>query len=136
MLTRKFYCHMCGGSLNKYARTRIIKPGDPDYREHSRIGRTHFIGDVELTEYDFKCSSCENIIKYDDQRVISEIQKQLSKNTLSEEEIAQNEGRIRDAMNKRAKITKIVWSAIAVLLLALSIYFGIRSGEFSFKFYF
>ena len=135
MLTKKFYCHKCGGSLNKYARTRIIKPGDPDYREHSRIGRTRFVGDIELTEYDFKCSSCENIIGYDDQCVISEIQKQFHKNTLSEEEFVENEGRIKEARDKQAKVLKIVFYAIAAIIVALLICFKLASGDFSFKFY-
>ena len=78
MVTKKFYCHKCGEQLSKNSKTRTVKPEDPDYIKHNRINhRTHMIGDVEVTEYVFQCPSCGNIIEYDEQCVIGEIQKLL-----------------------------------------------------------
>ena len=60
MVTRTFYCHKCGSKLVRNARTRTIQQDDPEYKKHARIRRgTTAIGDIELTEYDFKCLNCE-----------------------------------------------------------------------------
>lgn len=69
-----------------------IKRGDPDYRKHARFANgTYSIGDVELTEYDFKCWACDRIISADEQYVIEKMQKMLGKHILTDEEIAENE---------------------------------------------
>ena len=136
MLTKKFYCHKCGERLIRNARTRTIKRGDPDYKKHSRVGRMHLIGDVEFTEYDFKCPACGNIIEYDEQCVIGKIQKQLRKNILSDEEVLHNRGKAEDSINRNAKIFKVIFSVVALALIGLFIYSKIKSGDFSFSFYF
>ena len=80
MVTKKFYCHKCGERLSKHPKTRTVKPGDPDYRKHNRINhRTHMIGDVEVTEYDFQCPACGNVIEYDEQCVIGKIKSSFVK---------------------------------------------------------
>ena len=136
MVTKKFYCHKCGERLCKYPNTRTVKPGDPDYRKHSKINHLHMVGDVEVTEYDLRCPACENIIKYDEQRVVGKIQKQLSKNILSDEELLNNRGKAEDLMNRNAKIFKAIFIAVALVFVGLIVYLKIKSGEFSFKFYF
>lgn len=55
MMTKKFCCCKCGERLSRKSRTWTVRPGDPDYRKHSKIGRMHVIGEVEVTEYDFQC---------------------------------------------------------------------------------
>ena len=135
MATRKFYCHKCGDQLIRESRTRIIQRGDPDYREHSHRGHTHMIGDVELTEYDFKCRSCDRIIPRDAQYVTEKIQKRLGKHILSEQEIFENEEAARSAIERKKKIVKIVLGITTAIIVALVLYFEIKSGEFSFKFY-
>ena len=136
MLTKKFYCHKCGERLIRNARTRTIKRGDPDYKKHSGVGRMHLIGDVEFTEYDFKCPACGNIIEYDEQCVIGKIQKQLRKNILSDEEVLNNRGKAEDSINRNSKIFKVFFSVIALAVIGLILYINIKSGKFSFTFYF
>ena len=136
MVTKKFYCHKCGERLCKYPNTRTVKPGDPDYRKHSKINHLHMVGDVEVTEYDFRCPACENIIEYDEQRVVGKIQKQLSKNILSDEELLNNRGKAEDLMNRNAKIFTAIFIAVALAFVGLIGYLKIKSGDFSFKIYF
>ena len=136
MLTKKFYCHKCGERLIRNARTRTIKRGDPDYKKHSRVGRMHLIGDVKFTEYDFKCPACGNIIEYDEQCVIGKIQKQLCKNILSDEEVLNNRGKAEDSIKRNAKIFKVFFSVVALVIIGLILYINIKSGNFSFTFYF
>ncbi len=137
MLTKKFYCHKCGGRLERHSKTRTVSPGDPDYRKHNRINhRTHMIGDVEVTEYDFQCPACGNIIEYDEQCVIGKIQKQLHKSTLSEEEIFNNRGKAEETMDRNAKVFKVIFTIIALAVIGLIFYSQTKSGNFSSKFYF
>ena len=136
MVTKKFYCHKCGERLGKYPRTRTVKPGDADYKKYNRIGRTHIIGDVEVTEYGFQCPACGNIIEYDEQRVIVKIQKQLRKNILSDEEVLHHRGKAEDSINRNAKIFKVIFSVVVLAVIGLILYSKIKSGDFSFTFYF
>ena len=136
MVTKKFYCHKCGERLGKHPKTRTLSPGDPDYRKHNRINHTHMIGDVEVTDYDFKCPDCGTIIEYDEQCIIGKIQKQLRKNILSDEEILNNRGKVEDSMNRNAKIFKVIFSVVALAVIGLILYSKIKSGDFSFTFYF
>ena len=137
MVTKKFYCHKCGELLGKHPKTRILSPGDPDYRKHNRINRkTHIIGDIEVTEYDFQCPACKNVIEYDEQCVVRKIQKQLRKNILSDEEVLNNRGKVEDSMNRNAKVFKVIFSVVALAVIGLILYSKIKSGDFSFTFYF
>ena len=137
MVTKKFYCHKCGERLGKHPKTRTLSPGDPDYRKHNRINRkTHIIGDIEVTEYDFQCPACKNVIEYDEQCVVRKIQKQLRKNILSDEEVLNNRGKVKDLMNRNAKVFKVIFSVVALAVIGLILYSKIKSGDFSFTFYF
>ncbi len=138
MLTKKFFCHKCGERLTRHPKTRIVKRGDPDYKKYNHIGHTHIIGsgDVEVTEYDFQCPSCGNITKYDEQCVIEKIQKKLDKTILSEGEILDHKADAKDQINKKTKIFNIIFTAITLAVLALILYFQIKSGDFSIEFHF
>ena len=137
MVTRKFYCHKCGDRLARNARTRTIKRGDPDYREHSSFGTKRVIGDIELTEYDFKCWTCNRIINPDEQYVIERMQNMLGKHILTDEEFAENEEKARVAIVKKRKTTDIVVKAVSitVALLALVLWI-ITKGGTDITFYF
>ncbi len=137
MKKRKFYCSCCGEKLIPCPKTRIVKRGDPDYKEHSYFGRgMHLIGDIELTEYDFKCLSCEKIISYDEQCVIKEIQKHFGVHTLSQDNISKNYEKANAALKKKEKIGSIISKLFGTVVLILVIYYWLKSGNFSFKFYF
>lgn len=118
MLTGKFFCHKCGCQLSKASRTRTIKRGDPDYREHNKMGRTHLIGDIELTEYDFHCPSCGNTIPFDEQCVMERIQKSVGRIVLTQEEIEINSEEIRSALEREKKTRKNILEAIWIVVLA------------------
>ena len=137
MVTRKFYCHKCGDRLVRNARTRTIKRGDPDYRAHSSFGTKRVIGDIELTEYDFKCWTCNRIINSDEQYVIERVQKMLGKHILTDEEFAENEEKARAAIAKKRKTTDIVVKAVSITV-ALLVFFllVITKGGTDFTFYF
>lgn len=119
MLTGKFYCHNCGYQLSRTSRTRTVKRGDPDYGKHSRMGRTHLIGDIELTEYDFHCPSCGNTIPFDEQCVMERIQKSVGKPILTQQEIEINSEKIRSALEWEKKSRKIILQAIGIAAFVL-----------------
>ena len=137
MLTKNFYCHKCGGRLVRSAKIKTLKSGDPDYRKHSKLNhRTHTVGEVEVTEYDFKCCNCGNVIEYDEQCVIEKIRKLLRKKLLSDDEIESNRGKAESIIEKKAKVFKVVFVVTAAAVVGLIFYFKFKSGDFSFNLYF
>jgi len=137
MLIKKFYCHKCGERLKKDPKTRTLTPGDPDYRKHGSInGRIHTFGDIELTEYDFECPFCGNIIDYEEQRIIGKIQKKLGKKLLSEDEISDNRLVVKYKMDRNSKIKKAIFTVIFIIVFALVIYRNTKSGDCSGSIYF
>ena len=80
--------------------------------------------------------ACGNVIEYDEQCVIGKIQKQLRKNILSDEEILNNRGKAENSMDRNAKIFKVIFSLVALAVIGLILYSKIKSGDFSFTFYF
>ena len=127
MLIKKFYCHCCGGLLIKNKRTRTIRRGDPDYKEHSRVGRTHMIGDIELTEYDFKCSDCGRITSFDEQCVIENIQKNVGKHILSQADITEHTPKAEADLKRKRNITNIIAKIVFIALTAFIIYMSLKS---------
>lgn len=85
---KKFHCHKCGNLLLKSPKTRRIYPGNADYKKYRKFGNTYYSGDIELTEYDFRCSSCHNIISFKEQCIYAEIQKLLNKKELTKIEMS------------------------------------------------
>jgi len=130
MTTRAFYCHKCGEQLRKNPRTRIVKRGDPDYRRYSRRGHTQFFGDVEVTEYDFKCPSCNRITKPDEQYVIEKIQKALGTRTLTEADVVRNEQAARKAIARKKRITDIIVKVVFIIAVAAALYFALTKNGF------
>ena len=127
MITRKFYCHKCGARLERSPHTRTVRRGDPDYREHSRIGRLHVTGDIEVTEYNFRCPACDRVVDCDGQYVIERIQRSLGKRKLSEEEIAKHEASARAALDRKKRILGAIVMVVSGILVAVALYFSIAS---------
>ena len=136
MVTRKFYCHKCGERLQKNPRTRLIKRGDPDYKKHSKIGRMNVVGDVEHTEYDFKCTFCDRLTECDEQYVIEKIQKNLKKYIISEAEYLENQDKARASIERKRKIIEKSVKISTLILVILALYFSLKKGDFSFEFFF
>ena len=137
MKTRKYYCSSCGDKLIPYPKTRILKRGDPDYREHSYFGKgRHLVGDIELTEYDFKCLSCDKHISYNEQCVIEKMQKHFGRHILSEQDIAEQYQKVSEELNQKRKIRSIISKIIGAAAAILAIYCWLKSGNFSLEFYF
>ncbi len=137
MKAKKFYCSCCGEKLIPYPRTRILKRGDPDYKKHSHIGRgRRVIGDIELTEYDFKCLSCDKFISYDEQCVIREIQKCVGARMLSEDNINDNYEKANENLKRKTRVRSIICRLLGTAVAVLILYFWFRSGNSSLQFYF
>ncbi|MBQ8849000.1 MAG: hypothetical protein IJ011_01550 [Clostridia bacterium] len=136
MALKKYYCHECGEMLVKTPRTRVIRRGDPDYRKHNRVGNKHISGDVELTEYDLKCPSCDRIVDFDEQCVIDEIQKRLGKRELSQTEIDDNKNQANDTVDRKNKIANTVFTVFVIAVLIVIFYLFSKFGMSSIKFYF
>lgn len=129
MVIRKFYCHKCGAKLETKAKFRTIKRGDPDYREYSRFGKMHTIGDIELTEYDFFCPSCKNITEFQDQRLIETVQKLAGKHTISDEEMDEHIEKAKAQLAKKDKIRSIVTKTISTIIFIIAIWMWIKNGD-------
>ncbi len=126
MVFKRFYCHKCGERLVKEPKKRIVTPKDHDYREHNSIGHMNMIGDIEVTEYDFKCPSCGNTIKYDEQCVIGKIQKKLDKKELYEQDIEENKEETENKIKRNKKIYKFVLGIITAIIVGVVVYFEIK----------
>ena len=122
MVFGKFYCHKCGARLKKHPVKRTVRPGDPDYKEHSKTGKMFMVGDVEVTEYDFRCPQCEHEIVYKDQRMVAKIQKNLGKKVLTEEEINEHTQAAKALLARDATICKILF-AVAFLALSMLVFY-------------
>ena len=136
MATRKFYCHKCGSMLVKNPKTRLIRRGDPDYKKHARMGRMHIIGDIEHTEYNFKCIECDTELECDEQYVIEKMQKNLKKHIISEAEFKENEMSARTYLAKKRKITEISVKILTAALIVLVFYMSIKNGNLRLLFHF
>ncbi len=123
MLIKKFYCHGCGGGLVKKPRTRTLRRGDPDYKKHSQID---MIGDVELTEYDFKCHDCGKITSYDEQCVIEKIQKSIGRHILSQAEITEHTPKAKADLKRKRDITNIIVKIFFIALTVFIIYMSLK----------
>lgn len=134
MKKREFFCCSCGNKLIPYPKTRILKRGDPDYKGHSRLGRMHLIGDIELTKYDFKCISCDKLITYEEQCVIEEIQKCVGSHTLSQNIINENIEKAKATLERKKKTRNILNKTIGAIATILVIYYCLKTGDFSFRF--
>ncbi len=122
MVFDKFYCHKCGQQYMNNPITRTVRPGDPDYRKESRTVKGHLIGDVEVTEYNFKCPDCGNEIDYDSQCNLQQIQTLLGKNVLTDQEIAAHKPWVGTPKNKYdvlAKVLTFVGAAAVILAVVL-----------------
>lgn len=130
MAFKKHFCHKCGRKLDRNANTRIITRKDPEWKKHSRIGSTTFlpIGEIEVTDYNsYICPECRQIIEYDKQVVIAKIQKKLGKNILTDDEIQANWDETFARVEKTKKIIKITEKALIIVIIAIILYFSIKS---------
>ena len=135
MLFYKFHCHKCGEKLVRSPRTRTVKPGDPDYAEHSRLGaHSHLIGDVELTEYCFKCLSCDTFAEYEEQCVLSIIQKKLGRAVLSADDIKENRETAQKTLQKRRSVYHCCLRLLTLVALLLALYFVLKANGFEIHF--
>lgn len=126
MLTRKFYCHRCGEKLGRQTRKRMVMRGDPDYKNHSHHSM-HTVGDIEVTEYDFFCSNCNQTTDYDKQDLIAYIQKKTGQRILAQSEIDAMLPQANAHMDKKATWGKILFWTIGIALMILVMYLQSRA---------
>lgn len=122
MLTKKFFCHKCGDKLETKAKYRTLKRGDPDYKKHSSMLDMHIVGDIEVTEYDFICPSCNNITLFKEQSVIGRIQKLIGKKVLSQAEIDEHFEKEEVKWKRNEKINVIFFNALCIAALIFVFY--------------
>ena len=117
-----------------YPKTRILKPGDPEYRKHLRTrGVSRLFGDIKLTEYDFKCRTCDRIISFEDQCVIEVIQKNVGEHVLPQEVVDENFETVKAKIDRKKKIRQTIGTVFFIILAFLCIISGnIRFRLFSF----
>ena len=82
----------------------------------------HVVGDIELTEYDFICPSCNNITLFKEQSVIGRIQKLFGKKVLSQAEIDEHFEKEESKWAKNEKIKGIFFNALGIAALILTVY--------------
>jgi transcription initiation factor IIE alpha subunit len=109
MVLKKFYCHKCGETLLKSPHTRIINRDDADYDDIRNTFDPYCSGAIEITKYNFRCPKCHNIISFNKQRAIAEIQKILRKKVLTKEEISDNADIAIKRRNTKDKVNQILW---------------------------
>lgn len=128
-IRRKMYCHKCGTQLVNEEVSRVVQPGDADYREASRMGfHGHAIGAVEITEYQLKCPHCDEFVDVDQQFVMEKIQKKLYKHILTEEDISKNIDEAKAEVERKRKITNIIVKVVFGVLVAVSFLLGLKYG--------
>lgn len=80
MIFKKYYCHKCGERLKRQKVTQVLRPGDLGYENAEReLFHSHRIvgksGPISVTEYVFRCPSCDSTITFDEQEDIAVKQK-------------------------------------------------------------
>lgn len=135
MLLKKHYCRKCGAKLCKNPHTRLVSPEDDEWKQYSRIGRVHMlpVGDIEVTEYNFKCPDCQAITGYDEQVITEKIQKKLKTNTLSTADLAENRAWAANIVNRNRKIRRVIFKIISIIIIAAAVSGVIRSGKFEIR---
>ena len=120
---KEYYCSACGEKLVAWPRTRILDQNDPDYEEYSHFAGKRVWGKIEVTEYDFKCISCDTVIPYYKQHVIAKIQKRVGANTLTQNDIEIHLKSIKADLNRRQQkkttCTRMIGIAIIIAILIL-----------------
>lgn len=122
MIFKKFYCHKCGSRLEKSARKRTVRRGDPDYKKYRNIGDSYVIGDIEVTQYDFCCPSCGEITGYDEQCILEHIQKQTGGHLLSPAEIAAGKDEASRLLQRKKTFAKVFFAVLTISIMILVLY--------------
>jgi len=127
LVFKKFYCHKCGERLSRNSNTRTVKRGDSDYSEHNTLGRTHMLGDVQLTEYGLKCTKCGRSVDVDKQRLIARIQKKLGKRIITDDEYEEWYESAEKAQNRSVLIKDIIiYTLFCAVFVAAVVFFAMK----------
>ena len=121
MIFKKRYCRKCGERLIKNPIRSVVQRGDPEYYKHNRMGRGRMLDKtIHVTEYNYKCPSCGNIVEYDDQLVIEQVQKKMKSRTLSETELISEMEWAQNRVSRNKKITFTIFlSALAFFIIGI-----------------
>lgn len=99
MLFAKMYCCKCEQKLQKQKISKVFEKGKEGYAPkvlHRKmivpggfVARgTIGMDEIKKSTYVYNCCNCNYLISYDDQLKISELQKQLNKKALSDNELS------------------------------------------------
>ena len=115
MVFKKFYCSKCGEKLEKEKTYRVVSKDDKDYYQYHEAGQFPRV-DYAVHDYRFMCPSCANRISYEEQCIISRIQKKKRRHQLSDDEIVENYQECKKAQYKNAFINGIIGAIINSLI--------------------
>lgn len=126
MVTQRFYCNRCGELLTRVPKTRILTSDDSDINKRRRTGKiTGWTADeVELTEFDFHCTTCDRTVTYKEQCAIEHLQKQEDRHILTQSEIDRQMFEAEEALERKRKIKMTLWVAAGVIWFLVMLCYG------------
>ena len=134
---KQYYWHKCGDFLYKNPNTKRITPQDPEWQQYKRMpnGRRRLpIGYIDVTEYDLKCLTCRTTIDYEKQEAISQIQKKLQKNVLTDEEYEEHKQELNKIIIKNKEKKERIKTVIGILFFIIIIIYISITGKISIRF--
>ena len=87
MLIRRMYCSKCGSRLEREKVSKLYHKGETGYQNHLLGHGTIGMDKIVKATYIYKCPKCENVTTYDEQIIISKIQKKKKTKILSDDDI-------------------------------------------------
>ena len=108
MLFKRYYCADCGTKLKTEKTHRIVTKDDPDYYRYHDVGQFPRV-DYDVYDYRFRCPSCGKRTTYDEQRVISKMQKKQGSHLLSPYERNKDRDGTKSANSRQVLLHKILF---------------------------
>ena len=123
MMLKRYHCSKCGTKLKRERTHRIVTKEDRDYFRYHKRGsfpRRNY----DIYNYRFWCPACGARIAYDEQCILSRIQKSLGHPILSPSQIKNHYQQHKKVNHKTVLLWRIllpvVFSVIAIVLLCIS----------------
>ena len=121
---KKQYCPMCAAQLETEKVKRTITASDRDYSLYHERG-TYPRRDVEVTSHRYKCPDCNRRYIYDDQIIVSMIQRKLKKVKLTEEELSAHYAQMWANAERKRRLDAILLRLITGVLCSVILWFMI-----------
>ena len=116
MLFKKYYCAKCGTKLEKEKTHRVVTPDDADYFEYQDYNKFPR-RDYDVYDYRFKCPYCQTSISYEEQCIVSKIQKEQGSRILAASQIKSGYSESKKKNKIRALITNLAVPLVFFLIV-------------------